>query len=257
MPVLLISRMLIYISLLLSIINIFFTFCLAIQTYQWKVLSLAWLWPLGFSSQLLNPYCFFAIARVCVLSSTWMISWSLLTPGMLARVLKLSCALFWFILDYIFLPSLNFLSHSNFLFLSLFGRHLRYLSPCYLIHLLRSSRWFMLCYIGNLLQSIGLGHFCTRSPFVPMTLWNFSGCATSFRATCWMFTTLPLISSIILSFCLSLPALHQLQRLSQLWQSPVPLQFPLPDVVISTISIPHHWTFYIQGFGVPISCCDT
>ena len=31
---------------------------------------------------------------------TWVISWSLVTPSMLARELKLSCALYWFILEY-------------------------------------------------------------------------------------------------------------------------------------------------------------
>ena len=45
-------------------------------------------------------------------------------------------------------------------------------------------------------------------------------------------------------------ALHQLE---QLQQSPVPLQFPLPDVVIATDAIPTHWAFYFQGFGLPLS----
>ena len=51
----------------------------------------------------------------------------------------------------------------------------------------------------------------------------------------------------------SLSSLHQLEWLSNLQQSPVPLQFPLPDVVIATDATPTHWTFYFQGSGLPLS----
>ena len=51
----------------------------------------------------------------------------------------------------------------------------------------------------------------------------------------------------------SLSLLHQLEWLSQLQQSPVPLQFPLPDVVIATDAMPTHWAFYFQGSGLPLS----
>ena len=43
-------------------------------------------------------------------------------------------------------------------------------------------------------------------------------------------------------FYFSFSALCQL--LSHLQQSPVPLQFPLPDVVIATDAKPSHWAFY-------------
>ena len=46
----------------------------------------------------------------------------------------------------------------------------------------------------------------------------------------------------------SLSSLCQLEWLSQLQQSPVPLQFPLPDVVIATDAMPTHWAFYFQGY---------
>ena len=52
-------------------------------------------------------------------------------------------------------------------------------------------------------------------------------------------------------FALSL--LHQLEQLLHLQQSPVPLQFPLPDVVIATDAMPTHWAFYFQGSGLPLS----
>ena len=51
----------------------------------------------------------------------------------------------------------------------------------------------------------------------------------------------------------SLSSLYQLEQLSNLQQSPVPLQFPLPDVVIATDATPTHWAFYFQGSGLPLS----
>ena len=36
-------------------------------------------------------------------------------------------------------------------------------------------------------------------------------------------------------------------------QSPVPLQFPLPDVAIATDATPPHQAFYFQGSGLPLS----
>ena len=50
----------------------------------------------------------------------------------------------------------------------------------------------------------------------------------------------------------SLSSLRQLEWLAHLQQSPVPLQFLLPDVVIATDAMPTHWTFYFQGSGLPI-----
>ena len=52
-------------------------------------------------------------------------------------------------------------------------------------------------------------------------------------------------------------SLHQLDRLANLQQSPVPLQFPLPDVVIATDATPTHWAFYFQGSGLPLSISGT
>ena len=51
----------------------------------------------------------------------------------------------------------------------------------------------------------------------------------------------------------SLSSLHQLEQLAKLQQSPVPLHFPLPDVVIATDATPTHWPFYFQGSGLPLS----
>ena len=51
----------------------------------------------------------------------------------------------------------------------------------------------------------------------------------------------------------SLSLLCQLEWLCQLQQSPVPLQFPLPDEVIVTDAMPTHWAFYFQGSELPLS----
>ena len=50
----------------------------------------------------------------------------------------------------------------------------------------------------------------------------------------------------------SFSALHQLEQLSHLQQSPIPLQFLLPDVVIATDAAPTHWAFNFQGYGLPL-----
>ena len=46
----------------------------------------------------------------------------------------------------------------------------------------------------------------------------------------------------------SLSSLRQLEQLSTIQQSPVPLHFPLPDVVIATDATPTHWAFYFEGY---------
>ena len=51
----------------------------------------------------------------------------------------------------------------------------------------------------------------------------------------------------------SLSSLNQLEWLAHLQQSPVPLQFPHPDVVITTDAMPTHWAFYFQASGSPFS----
>ena len=51
----------------------------------------------------------------------------------------------------------------------------------------------------------------------------------------------------------SLSSLHQLELLAHFQQSPVPLQFPLPDVVIATDATPTYRAFYFQGSGLLLS----
>ena len=54
-------------------------------------------------------------------------------------------------------------------------------------------------------------------------------------------------------FIFSLSSLCQLEWLAHLQQNPVPLQFPLPEVIIATDATPTHWAFYFQGSGLPLS----
>ena len=61
----------------------------------------------------------------------------------------------------------------------------------------------MLCYRGNLLQSIRLYPFWERPPFVPMNMHNFTSFAKSFRVTCWMFTILLVIYFSFFQLCIS------------------------------------------------------
>ena len=48
-------------------------------------------------------------------------------------------------------------------------------------------------------------------------------------------------------------AQYQLQRLSQLEQSPVLLQFPLTDAVIAIDATPTYWALYFQSSSLPLS----
>ena len=99
-------------------------------------------------------------------------------------------------------------------------------------------------------QSVRSCPFWVRLIFAPMATANCGTCVVSFRVTCYMFPTL-LTIYFMCSFSLS--SLCQLELLSHLQQSPVPLQFPLPEVVIATDARPTHWAFYFQGSGLPLS----
>ena len=50
-----------------------------------------------------------------------------------------------------------------------------------------------------------------------------------------------------------LSSLYQLEQSSHFQQIPVPLQFPLPDLVMATDATPTHWAFYFQGSGLSLS----
>ena len=113
----LVTRMLIYTFLLLSIIIIFLQYALHNMPYQWKVLLLAWSQPLGFSGSSLNLSCSFAITSISVLLSIWMTAWSWFALKGQIRGLPYFCALYWSALDYILMfLSLTFTSLRHFVF---------------------------------------------------------------------------------------------------------------------------------------------
>ena len=97
---LLISRMLIYLSLLLNITITFYILFGNTNLISGRFFLLGWLWPLGFSPCSLNPYCSLATTGVFVLF-IWIISGPWHSLSMLTREFYPFCALYCFVLDYI------------------------------------------------------------------------------------------------------------------------------------------------------------
>ena len=86
--------------------------------------------------------------------------------------------------------------------------------------------------VHQVMSSLGKLNFCTSGP---SQLWHLCHFIQSDMLHVYHSPT-HLFSWV--HFSLSL--LHQLEWLSQLQQSPVPLQFPFPDVVIATGAMPTH-----------------
>ena len=91
--------------------------------------------PLGFSHPSLNLFCSFAIAKICILSSIWMIFWSLFTLSRQVKGHARFCVPCWSVLVYISIfPSQTFASLSPLLFWCCVG----ILSTCRYLYLLIS-----------------------------------------------------------------------------------------------------------------------
>ena len=157
----------------------FCTFCLATQT-----LSVA---DLGFGlamipkvfTTLTKPILFLAIAKVFFFGYClfWMISWSLLL-SVLARQLEPSFLCIGSLGLHIFSkPDLNLMK--QFLTVLEYGAHV--CLYC-LTSLLRWSSWYMLCFRGNLLQSVRFFPFWQEH--LPKDMHSFVGCAVSFTVIC-------------------------------------------------------------------------
>ena len=172
---------------------------------------------------------------------------------MQVRELKCSCAPLWPVSHYILIfLSLTFISGSNFHFSACVEYNTR-LSLCLLPNLMRFRSWLMLCYRGDLLQSIRLCSFWTRPYFVPMAIHNFTSCALWFRVICWTFITLPII--FFLSFHLSVPALCQFQWFLSCDRVWIPCNFIflmwLSLLMLSPIIGP--LIFRVLGFPPPVA----
>ena len=125
-------------------------------------------------------------------------------------------ALNWFILNYILIvPSMNSISDSNFHFSRLCWDTVDMSVSLPTEKILTSNSLLILSYRGKSLQSISLCSYWTRPYFLPWTCTNVihNNMLHVYHSPDLLF----------LSFHLSLLAKHQLQRLYQLQQSPVPL----------------------------------
>ena len=99
--------------------------------------------------------------------------------------------------------------------------------------------------VHRVMSFLGKANFCTNGHF---KLWHICHVIQS-DMVCVYHSLTQLFSHVHFS----LSSLHQLECLAHLQQSPIPLQFPLPDVVIATDAMPTHWAFYFQGSGLPLS----
>ena len=108
---------------------------------------------------------------------------------------------------------------------------------------------FLLCTphvtVHKVMSFLGKANFCTNGH---SQLWHLCHVIQSDMLSVFHSPT-----QLFLHVHFSLSSLHQLEWLAKLQQSPVPLQFPLPDVVIATDAIPTHWAFYFQGSWLPLS----
>ena len=103
--------------------------------YPWKVLPFGLAQPLGILPPSQNLFCFFAIARACILLFTWMTSWSLFTLSGQIRGHTCFCVPCWSILVYTSIfPSQTFASLNPLLFWGCVG----ILSACWYLYLLIS-----------------------------------------------------------------------------------------------------------------------
>ena len=118
----LIYRMLIYMFPLLSIIFIFYVLFGIMCLISGRFYLFGLPQPLGFLHPSQNLFCSFAIAKVCILLSIWMTSWSLFALSRQVRGHACFCVPCWSILVYTSIfPSHTFASLSPLLFWVVLG----------------------------------------------------------------------------------------------------------------------------------------
>ena len=146
------------------------------------------------------------------------------------------CSPYWFVLGYTF----------NCQSLHCVGIQEICLYLCPWTNPLRYGSWVVTCCRLSLLQSVWSSPFWTTPFLVPMAMYNF---------TDWfVFILIDMLNAynspthLLTSFHISFLALHWFQSLSQLQQSPAPLQFLLPNVIIATDTMPNHWVLLIPGY---------
>ena len=203
---------------------------------------MGWLQPLGYSQPSLNLFCSFAITRVYTLLSIWMTSLSWFTLNGQVSGLTYFCVPYWFAFDYILIfLSVTFASLRLFCFLGLSWDT---------VHMPVSLPPDKLADIQQLALSL-----LQTQPVTVFWLMSFLGtanfCANGHsklqRLCCViqsdMFTVYHSPTYLFSPVHFSLSALCQLEWLCHWQQSPVPLQYPLPDVIITTDTMHTHWGF--------------
>ena len=122
LPFPLIYRMLIYMLPLLSSIIVFYILFGIMCLISGRFYLLGWPQPLGFLHPSKNLFCSFAITKVCILLSNWMISRSLFALSKQVRGHTCFCVPCWSVLAYtLIFPSQTFTSLSPLLFWVVLG----------------------------------------------------------------------------------------------------------------------------------------
>ena len=231
----LIYMMLIYIFLLFSIIVISYILFSIMCLISGRFYLLGWPQPLGFLQPSPNLLCSIAIARVSVLLSIWMTSWSLFALSGQVRGHICFCAPCWSVLVYIsHFPSLTFTSLRP--FVSLPPDKLADIQQ--LAFSLLQTPHVTVC---RVMSFLGKANFCTNGHsklqylccVIQTDMLHVYHCPTQLFSCVHFFRS---------SLC-------QLEWLAHLQQSPVPLQFPLPDVLIATDANPLIWPFIFRDLG--------
>ena len=175
-----------------------------------------------------------------------MTSWSWFALTGQVRGLTHFCVPYWFTLDCILVfPSLTFTSLRPFVSWGYVGILSVSLPPDKLADIqqlalsLLQTQPVKVC---RVMSFLGKANFCTSDHYQLLRLCHViqNDMLTVYHSATHLF------SPVHFSFS----SLHQLEWLAHLQQSPVPLQFPLPDVVIATDATPIHWAFYFQESGL-------
>ena len=199
-----------------------------------------------------NLFCLFAVTKVCIFLSIWMTSWYLfaLNGWVRGHTLFLGSLLVCLGLHINFSKSDLCLSQT-FTFLGLYWDTVHMsvsLPPDKLADIqqlalsLLQTTHVTVC---KVMSFLGKANFCTDGHSQLHCLCHViqSDMLSVYHSPMQLFSHIHF----------SISSLHQLEWLAHLQQSPVPLQFPLPDVVIATDVTPTHWAFYFQGSGLPLS----
>ena len=220
--------MLIYMFPLLSIIIVSYILFGIMCLINGRFYLLGWPQPLGFLHTSQNLFCSFAIAKVCILLSIWMTSRSSFALSGQVRGHACFCVPCWSVLVYTTIfPSLTLASLSPLLLWVMLGYCPVSLPPDKLAdiqHLALSLLRTPHVTVHKVMSFLVKANFCTNGHSQLHCLCHViqSDMISVYHSPTQLFSRVQF----------SLSSLHQLEQLAKLQQSPVPLQFPLPDVML-------------------------